>query len=51
MGALPNGRYSDLSEWPRWTDAKERRRRRQMSGTATGHLLPPLVPTPPHITP
>ena len=27
---------SDLSEWPRSTDAKERRRRRQMSGTATG---------------
>ena len=36
MGALPDGRYSDLSEWPRSTDAKERRRRRQMSGTATG---------------
>ena len=28
---------SDLSEWPRSTDAKERRRRRQMSGTATGN--------------
>ena len=27
---------SDLSEWPRSTDAKEHRRRRQMSGTATG---------------
>ena len=27
---------SDLSEWQRSTDAKERRRRRQMSGTATG---------------
>ena len=27
---------SDLSEWPRSTAAKERRRRRQMSGTATG---------------
>ena len=27
---------SDLSEWPRSTDAKERHRRRQMSGTATG---------------
>ena len=36
MGALPDGRYSDLSEWPRSTDAKERCRRRQMSGTATG---------------
>ena len=36
MGALPDGRYSDLSEWSRSTDAKERRRRRQMSGTATG---------------
>ena len=36
MGALPDGRYSDLSEWPQSTDAKERRRRRQMSGTATG---------------
>ena len=36
MGALPDGRHSDQSEWPRSTDAKERRRRRQMSGTATG---------------
>ena len=31
----PNG-ASDLSEWQRSTNAKERRRRRQMSGTATG---------------
>ena len=36
MGALPDGRYSDLSEWQRSTDAKALRRRRQMSGTATG---------------
>ena len=36
MGAPPVAESSDLSEWPRSTDAKERRRRRQMSGTATG---------------
>ena len=36
MGARYSGGRSDLSEWPRSTDAKERRRRRQMSGTATG---------------
>ena len=31
---------SDLSEWPRSTDAKELCRRRQMSGTATGIVQP-----------
>ena len=36
MGAPPVAETSDLSEWQRSTDAKERRRRRQMSGTATG---------------
>ena len=36
MGAPPVAEASDLSEWPRSTDAKEHRRRRQMSGTATG---------------
>ena len=35
-GAPPVAESSDLSEWPRSTDAKERRRRRQMPGTATG---------------
>ena len=35
-GSAACGGRSDLSEWPRSTDAKERRRRRQMSGTATG---------------
>jgi len=30
------GRESELSEWQRSTDAKALRRRRQMSGTATG---------------
>ncbi len=35
MGAPPGGGRSDLSEWQRSTDAKEHRRRRQMSGTAT----------------
>ena len=36
MGARYSGGRSDQSEWQRSTDAKERRRRRQMSGTATG---------------
>ena len=31
-----SGRESELSEWQRSTDAKALRRRRQMSGTATG---------------
>ena len=35
-GSAAGGGRSDLSEWQRSTDAKERRRRRQMSGTATG---------------
>ena len=35
-GSAACGGRSDLSEWPRSTDAKERCRRRQMSGTATG---------------
>ena len=30
------GGCREASEWQRPTDAKERRRRRQMSGTATG---------------
>ena len=36
MGAPPVAESSDLSEWQRSTAAKERRRRRQMWGTATG---------------
>ena len=39
MGSEPTaagGGRKEASEWQRSTDAKERRRRRQMSGTATG---------------
>ena len=39
MGSKPTaagGGRKEASEWQRSTDAKERRRRRQMSGTATG---------------
>ena len=35
-GSAASGGRSDLSEWQRSTDAKALRRRRQMSGTATG---------------
>ena len=35
-GSAACGGRSDPSEWQRSTDAKEHRRRRQMSGTATG---------------
>ena len=35
-GAPPVTESSDLSKWPQPTDAKERRRRRQMLGTVTG---------------
>jgi hypothetical protein len=35
-GSAAGGGRSDLSEWQRSTDAKALRRRRQMSGTATG---------------
>ena len=35
-GSAASGGESDLSEWQRSTDAKALRRRRQMSGTATG---------------
>ena len=39
------GRESELSEWQRSTDAKALRRRRQMSGTATGQGSNELLST------
>jgi len=36
------GGESELSEWQRSTDAKALRRRRQMSGTATGKAKRPV---------
>ena len=36
MGALPDGRYSDLSEWPRSTDEEGFSKPTKMSGTAIG---------------
>ena len=38
-GSAACGRINDPSEWQRSTDAKVLCHRRQMSGTATGHLL------------
>jgi len=43
-GSDPNaacGGKSEVSEWQRSTDAKALRRRRQMSGTATGNVAAP----------
>ena len=40
MGALPNGRYSDLSEWQRSIKSRESVSPKILSGTATGVLIP-----------
>ena len=42
MGSEPTaagGGRKEASEWPRSADVKERRRRRQMPGTATGEYF------------
>jgi hypothetical protein len=36
----PVAESREANEWQRSADAKERRRRRQMPGTATGHPAP-----------